>query len=145
VQGYKLRLAQEIFSTCTKSWTGQEVVQILTKSFRQKHLSKNKKLKIMRENFITENDHILSYSYARNNLKSTFDIACDNHTSVTITRKSGGNVVLMSQEDYEGFIETLYLCASKNNYKRITESLNQKGGKKFKNLNELKNAYRAKK
>lgn len=98
----------------------------------------------MRESFIKENEHILSYSYARNNLKSAFDLACDNHESIIVTRKSGKNVVFLSEEDYNGLMETLYLTSSKENYKRILESLNEKGGKKFKNMKELRNAYRVK-
>lgn len=99
----------------------------------------------MRENSYQESEHILSYSYARNNLKRTLDLACDNHESIVITRKSGKNVVLLSQEDYDGIMETIYLTSSEENRKRIDESIKEKGGKQFKNLKELKNAYRIKK
>lgn len=71
-------------------------------------------------------------------------MACDNHESVVISRKAGGNVVLISEEDYDALLETLYLMSSKKNYKRILKSLSEKNGKTYKNLKDLKREYRVK-
>ncbi len=87
-------------------------------------------------------ESVISYSNARSNLKHTFDKVCDNHESVIITRKDGKNVVVFSEEDYDAMIETLYLMGSRENYKKIVESLNEKGGKVFKNLAELRKKYK---
>jgi antitoxin YefM len=87
-------------------------------------------------------DEMISYSYARSNFKTTMDMVCDNHESVLIARKSGGNVVMISEEDYDALMETIYLNSSKKNRERLESAL--KGGKAttYKNLKDLKNAYK---
>ncbi len=87
---------------------------------------------------------VISYSHARSNLKDTFDQVCENHESVIITRKDGKNVVVFSEEDYDAMMETLYLMSSRENYKKISESLNEKGGHVYKNLSELRKKYKNK-
>ena len=82
------------------------------------------------------------FSHARSNLKATMDKACDNHQSILIIRKDGKNVVLLSEEDYDSMIETLYLMASKVNLERIGESLKNKGGKAYKSVSELRKKYK---
>jgi antitoxin YefM len=70
------------------------------------------------------------------------DMVCQNHESVLVSRKSGGNVVMVSEEDYDALMETIYLLAPEKNRKRLASAL--KGGKSttYKNLKELKNAYK---
>lgn len=87
-------------------------------------------------------EEVVSYSYARNNLKAMMDMACYNHESVMITRQSGGNVVLMSEEDFDGLMETLHLMSSKKNFNRLKSALNGGAATTYKNLNALKNAYK---
>ncbi len=86
-------------------------------------------------------EEMVSYSYARGNLKNIMDMACDNHESILVARKNGGNVVMLSEEDYDAMIETMYLLSSEKNRKRLRSAL--KGGKSttYKNLQELKDAY----
>lgn len=47
---------------------------------------------------------------ARNNFYSLIDNTCFNHEPVLITGKRG-NSVLVSQQDWDSIMETLYLCS----------------------------------
>ncbi len=69
----------------------------------------------------------VSYSEARNNLKTYLDYIDENHDIVTVVRQNGGNVVMMSEDDYNSINETLYLLSSANNRKRLLASINDKG------------------
>lgn len=87
-------------------------------------------------------EEIVSYSYARSNLKDIMDMACDNHKSILVARKNGGNVVMVSEEDYDAMIETMYLLSSEKNRKRLRSALKGGGSTTYKNLQELKDAYK---
>lgn len=65
------------------------------------------------------------YSDARNNLKAVIDQAIDDHDAVLITRRDAPNAVIMSQEQYEGWMETVYLLSSPANAKHLMESIEQ--------------------
>ena len=67
----------------------------------------------------------ITYSYARQNLADTMESVCKDKTSVTITRKNGKSVVMMSQEEYDSLEETAYLLRSPKNMKRLLESINR--------------------
>lgn len=60
-----------------------------------------------------------TYSAARRNLKALFDQVCRDHEPAVITRKSGGNVVVLSEEDFASLEETAYLLRSPANAKRL--------------------------
>jgi antitoxin YefM len=64
-----------------------------------------------------------SYSRARRNLKSVFDQVCRDHEPVVITRRSGENVVVLSEEDYASLEETAYLLRSPANARRLLEAV----------------------
>jgi|APGre2960657468_1045069.scaffolds.fasta_scaffold277585_1 antitoxin YefM len=87
-------------------------------------------------------EEMVSYSYARSNLKSMMDMVCDNHESVLVARKSGGNVVMLSEEDYDSLMETMYLLSTEKNRKRLNSALKGGDSTTFKNLKELKDAYK---
>ena len=81
----------------------------------------------------------ITYSAARANLADTMDRVFDDHDPVVITRKSGKNVVLLSQEDFESWQETAYLLRTPANAKRLIKSIEhaEKGlAKKREILNE---------
>ncbi len=67
----------------------------------------------------------LNFSETRENLKSVMDQVCNDHEPLVVTRRHGENIVLISQEDYESFIETDYLLSSRANAAHLLESLAQ--------------------
>jgi antitoxin YefM len=65
----------------------------------------------------------ISYTAARENLASTMDRVCSDHTPVIITRNRDQSVVMLSLEDFESLEETAYLLRSPANAKRLLESI----------------------
>ncbi len=65
----------------------------------------------------------INYSELRKNLKSTMDKIISDHEPVIVTRKNGGNVVMVAYEDYSAIEETAYLLRSPKNAKRLRESI----------------------
>ena len=51
----------------------------------------------------------VSYSELRNNLASYMDEVCDSRAPLYVTRQNARSVVLMSEDDYEGLMETVHL------------------------------------
>ena len=74
----------------------------------------------------------ISYTDLRKNLKSFLDKVYDSHKPLIITRKNNENIVLLSIDDYNSFMETIYLLSNTSNSKRILSSLeNARNGKTF--------------
>lgn len=65
----------------------------------------------------------ITYTAARENLASTMDQVCADHSPVIITRNRDQAVVMLSLEDYEALEETAYLMRSPANAKRLLESI----------------------
>ena len=65
----------------------------------------------------------VSYSQLRNNLASYMDEVCDSHSPLVVTRQSARSVVLMSEDDYEGLMETVHLLRSPANATRLLRSI----------------------
>jgi antitoxin YefM len=68
---------------------------------------------------------IVSYSEARNNLKSVLDRVVANSMPTVIFRQRGQSVVVMSKDDYDRMNETNYLLSNPANAKRLRESIAQ--------------------
>jgi len=66
----------------------------------------------------------VSYSQLRNNLASYMDEVCDNRAPLFVTRQNARSVVLISEEDYEGLMETVHLLKSPANAARLLRSIN---------------------
>ena len=68
---------------------------------------------------------MLSYNYTdlRENLKSAFDKAIENHEEILVTRKNGENLVILSEEDYNSLQETAYILRSHKNAQRLESAL----------------------
>jgi antitoxin YefM len=66
----------------------------------------------------------VSYSQLRSNLARYMDEVCDNRVPLVVTRQNARSVVLMSQEDYEGLMETVHLLKSPANAARLLRSIN---------------------
>jgi len=67
-------------------------------------------------------DHV-SYTELRANLAKYMDEVCDSRAALLITRQNARSVVLMSEEEYEGMIETLHLLRSPANAQRLLRSI----------------------
>ena len=69
--------------------------------------------------------YIVTYSEARNNLKSVLDKVVDDRMPTVIYRQRGESVVVMAKDDYDSMMETRYLMSSPANAKRLRESIAQ--------------------
>jgi antitoxin YefM len=67
----------------------------------------------------------VSYSELRGNLATYMDSVCDSRAPLFVTRQNARSVVLMSEEDYEGLIETVHLLRSPANAARLLRSIEQ--------------------
>ena len=73
---------------------------------------------------------IISYTDARNGLKAVLDGVVNDADIAVITRREGGNAVLMSQAQYESMAETLYLLSNPAHAAHLAASIAQhKAGK----------------
>jgi antitoxin YefM len=71
-----------------------------------------------------------NYSTVRDNFKAFCDKANGDAETIFITRKAGGNVVLLSEDEYNNIMENLFIRSNKMNYVRLMESIQQlKAGK----------------
>lgn len=75
----------------------------------------------------------MTYTKVRQNLKATLDEVALNNSVITIQRRSGNDVVLISADDFRSMEETIYLLSNINNLKHLEESLKElKSGKTIK-------------
>jgi antitoxin YefM len=65
----------------------------------------------------------VTYTDLRGNLKKFLDEVCDSHAPLVVTRQNGRNVIIVSEQDYEGLAETAYLLRSPNNTARLLASI----------------------
>ena len=66
---------------------------------------------------------VVSYSQARNNLKSVFDQTIDDADVTIVTRRDGQNAVVMGEEYYNSLMETLHLLRSPRNAAHLAQSI----------------------
>jgi len=69
--------------------------------------------------------HIISYTRARNELATTIDKVIEDHAPIKITRGHDKRVVMISEEDYDSMLETLYLFSTPNNAKRLLDAMKE--------------------
>jgi antitoxin YefM len=65
----------------------------------------------------------ISYSEARENLKSVIDRVVADHAPIAITRQRGEGAVLVSESDWASIEETLYLLRSPVNAARLLDAI----------------------
>lgn len=65
----------------------------------------------------------ITYTAARENLASTINRVCEDHTPVMITRNRDQTVVMLSLAEYESLQETAHLLRSPANAKRLLKSI----------------------
>ena len=68
---------------------------------------------------------VISYSEARNSLKSVLDLVNENADVIIINRRDAGNAVGMSLDHYNSIMETLHLMQSPANAAHLIESIAQ--------------------
>lgn len=66
----------------------------------------------------------VSYTDLRQNLARYLDEAVESRAPILVTRQAGkGNVVILSEAEYEGWQETVHLLRSPANAKRLLQSI----------------------
>lgn len=65
----------------------------------------------------------VSYTDFRNNLATYFDEALNSRATITVTRQGRRNVIIMSEEEYQGWEETIHLLKSPANAERLLRSI----------------------
>ena len=80
----------------------------------------------------------INYTNARQNFKEYCDIANNDFETIIVTRKQGGNVVMMSESEYNNLMENLFVRSNPEYYKELLESIAQikRGQSKVKELIE---------
>ncbi len=68
---------------------------------------------------------VVSYTEARNSLKSVLDSVVDNADCTIITRRDANNAVVMSQDYFNGLMETVHLLKSPSNVLHLQQSIEQ--------------------
>ena len=75
----------------------------------------------------------VNYSSLRNDLKKFCDAANNDFETIIVTRKSGGNVVLLSEAEYNNLMANLYIRSNPEYYKKLLKSIEElKAGKVIK-------------
>ena len=68
---------------------------------------------------------IFTYQEARKNLKQVLNQVHENSETMTIVRKNGRNAVIMSEQEYNQLMETMYVLQSPKNAERLLDSVRQ--------------------
>ena len=66
-----------------------------------------------------------NYTEFRTALKDYLDSVENDNETLIIKRKSGKGAVIISLDEYNSMMETLHLLSSKNNAKRLFDSIDQ--------------------
>jgi len=69
--------------------------------------------------------NVVSFTEARNGLKSVLDRVIDDADCTIITRRDTEDAVVMSLDYYNGLMETVYLLKSPANVEHLDESIEQ--------------------
>ena len=67
----------------------------------------------------------VTYSQARQSLKSLMDHAVQDRDIVRVRRRQGGDVALIAAEELESLLETAHLLRSPRNAQRLLQTLNR--------------------
>lgn len=67
----------------------------------------------------------VSYTELRGNLAAYMDQVCDDRAPLVVTRQNARSVVMLSEEEYEGLIETVHLLKSPANAARLLRAIKE--------------------
>lgn len=73
----------------------------------------------------------VSYTELRGNLAAYMDGVCDDRAPLVVTRQNARSVVMLSEEEYEGLMETVHLLKSPANAARLLRSIKEADEGKF--------------
>ena len=65
----------------------------------------------------------ISYSEFRQHLAKYMDEVCDSRAPLHVTRQNARTVVVVSEDEYEGMLETMHLLRSPANAERLLRSM----------------------
>ena len=65
----------------------------------------------------------VSYTDFRQHLAKYMDEVCDNREPLRVTRQNARTVVVLSEDEYEGIVETLHLLRSPANAEHLLRSI----------------------
>ena len=65
----------------------------------------------------------VSYTELRSNLAKYMDEVCDSRTPLHVTRQNARSVVMISEDEYNGIMETLHLLQNPANAARLLRSI----------------------
>ena len=66
---------------------------------------------------------VLNYTDFRKNMKSVLDKTVEDHEIVIISRSNDKDIVLLSLQDYNSWMETMYLMRSERNRTRLSDAV----------------------
>ena len=67
----------------------------------------------------------VSYTELQGKLAAYMDKVCDDRAPLVVTRQNARSVVMISEEEYEGLIETVHLLKSPANAARLLRSIKE--------------------
>jgi antitoxin YefM len=65
----------------------------------------------------------VSYTELRSKLATYMDAVCDHRDALVVTRQNARSVVMVSEDEYRGMLETLHLLKSPRNAERLLRSI----------------------
>ena len=65
----------------------------------------------------------VTYTDFRESLSAFMDHACDRRAPLYVTRQGGRTVVVISEEEFDGWMETVHLLRSPANARRLLASI----------------------
>jgi antitoxin YefM len=68
---------------------------------------------------------IVSSTELRAKLATYMDAVCDNRDTLVVTRQNAPSVIMVSEDEYQGMLETLHLLKSPTNAVRLLRSIAQ--------------------
>jgi antitoxin YefM len=73
----------------------------------------------------------VSYTEFRESLAALMDQVCDGRAPLHVTRQGGRAVVVISEEEFDGWVETAHLLQSPANVRRLLASIASANAGKF--------------
>lgn len=66
---------------------------------------------------------VVNYTNARNDLRNIIRRVNQDSDAITVTTKDNENAIILSEDDYRGMVETIYLNQSPANARHLERSL----------------------